>query len=174
MSDDEAELKPLSPHHQDFVDEYLRDFNGTRAYSAAYPRASSYTARVNASKLLTNTNIKAHIAARIAEHAMGADEALQRLADIARGDIGDFMGISSVGYDFDLKAAREAGLTKLIRKIKQKTTTRIGKKNDDDDIEVTELEIELYSAKDAIDTLLKVGGKLKDSEVNIKVTLTDD
>lgn len=41
-----------------FVREYLKDFNGTRAYKAAYKTCTDETARINASKLLTNTNIQ--------------------------------------------------------------------------------------------------------------------
>lgn len=41
-----------------FVIEYLKDFNGTRAYKAAYKTCTDETARINASKLLTNTNIQ--------------------------------------------------------------------------------------------------------------------
>lgn len=90
---------------------------------------------------------------------------------MARGDIGDYM--DRLG-GLDLQAAKDAGLTKNIRKIKQRTVTKIGKNESDEDVEVHDVEIELYSAKDAIDTILKVGGKLKDANVNINVRLTDD
>jgi len=90
---------------------------------------------------------------------------------MARGDIGNF--IDRLG-GIDLQAAKDAGLSPLIRKIKQRTITKIGKGDKDEDTEIHDLEIELYSAKDAIDTILKVGGTLKDSEINIKVTLSDE
>lgn len=41
-----------------FVIEYLKDFNGTRAYKVAYPECSDESARTNASRLLTNDNIQ--------------------------------------------------------------------------------------------------------------------
>lgn len=45
-----------------FIREYLKDFNGTRAYKVAYPSCKKdETARVNASKLLTKTNIQTAI-----------------------------------------------------------------------------------------------------------------
>lgn len=54
--------KPLTHNQQRFVDEYLVDRNGTRAYKAAYPKIKKdATARVNASKLLTKTNIRKKI-----------------------------------------------------------------------------------------------------------------
>ena len=42
-----------------FVREYLKDFNGTRAYKVAYKSCKKdETARVNASRLLSNANIQ--------------------------------------------------------------------------------------------------------------------
>ena len=48
-----------------FCDEYLVDLNGTRAYKAAYPSVKSdEAARANASRLLTNANVRAYIEQR--------------------------------------------------------------------------------------------------------------
>lgn len=102
---------------------------------------------------------------------MSADEALKLLADMGRGDIGEVVDNNGL---LDIRLAREKGMTKLLRKIKQKTVTRIGKSDDDDDVEIVETEFEMYSAKDAIDTILKAGGKLKDTDLTINVKLTDD
>lgn len=52
----------LKDSHLVFCHEYIIDWNGSRSYKAAYPEAEDDTARVNASKLLTNTNIKSYIA----------------------------------------------------------------------------------------------------------------
>ena len=41
-----------------FIREYLKDFNGTRAYKVAYPDCSEESARRLASKLLTNVDIQ--------------------------------------------------------------------------------------------------------------------
>lgn len=49
----------MNERQEIFIREYLKDFNGTRAYKVAYPSCKKdETARVNASKLLTNTNIQ--------------------------------------------------------------------------------------------------------------------
>ena len=40
----------LKPEHKRFAEEYVIDWNGTRAYQAAYPKASYDTARANQSK----------------------------------------------------------------------------------------------------------------------------
>ncbi|WP_420735324.1 terminase small subunit, partial [Enterococcus faecalis] len=48
-----------NPKHQVFADEWLIDMNGTRAYKVAYPNIKKdTTARVNASRLLTDANVK--------------------------------------------------------------------------------------------------------------------
>ena len=54
-------MADIKNEHKVFAHEYVIDWNGTRAYQVAYPKCSYDTARVNASKLLTNTNINAYI-----------------------------------------------------------------------------------------------------------------
>lgn len=48
----------MNESRERFVREYLKDFNGTRAYKAAYPNCSDESARRLASKLLTNVDIQ--------------------------------------------------------------------------------------------------------------------
>ena len=94
-------------------------------------------------------------AAFIANH-MGKNEVLDRLADMARGDIADLMDITTAGYTFRLLEKNENGEhvvnpnTKLIKKIKQKVTTIIPRNKDGEEREIVENEIELYSAQDAL------------------------
>ena len=54
-------VKELKDRHKRFCERYILDFNGTKSYQEVYPNASESTARVNASLLLTNTNIQAYI-----------------------------------------------------------------------------------------------------------------
>ena len=154
--------KPLSKKHKKFIDEYLKIWNGTRAYMRVYPNATYETARANASDLLAKTDISESINERMNEAHMSANEALALLADQARGDMAQLMDITSMGFNMDMAKAREAGLTKLIKKVKQKTTTFIAKKESEEDREVTELEVELYDAQAAIDKILRVHGKYND------------
>jgi len=131
-----------------FVEEYLLDFNATQAaLRAGY---SSRTARSIGGENLTKPDISEAIQARIDDKAMKADEVLLRLAQMARGDLGDFMDISQMGYNLNLYDAKEAGITHLIKKVKQKTTTFLAKSESQEDREVTELEIELYDAQAAL------------------------
>lgn len=169
-----AELKPLSRKHQRVLDEYLIGFNQWRAYKKVYPKITDESARTMSSRLFADVNFLAHLTKRLNEAHMSADEALKLTADIARGDIGEVMDISSVGFNLDMAKAKEKGLTKLIKKVKQKTTTFIAKKESDEDREVTELEIELYPADAALDRILRIHEKLPPSDVTINVRLTDD
>jgi phage terminase small subunit len=144
-----------------FVNEYLKDHNGTQAaIRAGY---SKRTARTIASQLLAKLDISEAIRARIADKTMQSDEVLTRLADIARGDITDLMDITSMGFTIDLTGDGENGKnpnTKLIKKIKQKVTTFIAKKESDEDREIVETEIELYSAQEALNTIAKLNGMI--------------
>lgn len=164
MSDDNK----LTRKQQVFVDEYVKCFNASE--SARRAGYSVKTAGSIGSELLKKPEISALIQAKLAEIHMGSDEALKLTADIARGDIGELLDNNGL---LDLRSARAKGMTKLLRKIKQKTITRIGKTDDDDDVEITEIEFEMYPADAAIERILKVGGKLN-SDISINVTLTDD
>ena len=53
--------KKLTPKQNKFKQEYLKHFNGTKAYQAAY-KVKESVARVNASRLLTNANMQAALA----------------------------------------------------------------------------------------------------------------
>lgn len=149
-----------------FVNEYLKDHNGTQAaIRAGY---SKHTARAIACKLLTKADISEAIRERIAEKTMASDEVLTRLADIARGDIADLLDIRTTGYDLALMIKDEAGNlvinpnTKLIKKIKQKVTTVQAKSGDGEDKEIVDTEIELYSAQEALNTIAKLNGMITD------------
>jgi phage terminase small subunit len=145
--------KPLSKKHLAFIDQYfLCHFNGTEAYERVYKTKDRNVARAAAARLLANVSIQQEISDRLTAVHMGADEVLKRLADIARGDIADFLDVSPLGFTIDLAAAQTAGKTGLIKKIKQKTITINGQK---EDREIHTEEIELYSAKEALELIGK-------------------
>lgn len=153
MSDE----KPITAKQQKFIDEYLKCFNGAEAARrAGYSEAR---ARVTASELLATGSISEQIKARLAEVHMSADEALKLTADIARSDIAALMEVTSMGFNLDMQKAQELGLTRLIKKVKQRTTTRLAKKDDGEDTETHELEVELYDAQAALRDILKIHGK---------------
>jgi phage terminase small subunit len=57
----------LTDKQMNFVNEYMKDMNGAAAYLRAGYKCSEDAARVNASRLLTNDNVKAEIATRQAQ-----------------------------------------------------------------------------------------------------------
>jgi hypothetical protein len=141
----------LSNKRQAFINEYLCTWNATEAAR----RAGYAHPNKQGPRLLVNVGIAKDIRQRINEKAMAADEVLQGLADIARGDMADLMEITTSGFTLSLMVDDGNGnkiinpKTKLIKKIKQKVTTYLAKKEDDEDREVIETELELYSAHDA-------------------------
>ena len=81
----------MNRKQQNFCDEYLKDFNGTRAYMVAYPDVKDEdVAKASASRLLTDVNVKQYID----EHSRAihnskicdVEEIRQLLSEIARGD----------------------------------------------------------------------------------------
>ena len=152
------------------MSEYLLGFNATAAYKKAHPSVKDTTAASNGWKLLRKAEIQEAIKARLDEVHMGADEALKLLSDIARGDVTEFL--TPFG-NLDIDKLRESGKGRLVKKIRQKTVTKIGKKEDDEDTEVLDTEIELYPADAALRDILKISKKLP-TDINIQVNLTDD
>ena len=148
-------MSELNPKQARFVEEYLRDFNGTQA--AIRTGYSARSARTQAARLLANDSILA----AISERSMSADEVLSRIADIARGDIAEFMEITTNGFNIQLMHRDENDnlvinpKTKLIKRIKQKVTTIMPRNETGDEKEIIETEIELYSALEALTTLGK-------------------
>ena len=128
-----------------------------------YPKAKEQSARARAAELLANISIQTEYERRLNELHMGKDELLKLLADEARGDIGMFMDVSTTGWNIDLLQRDDNGElvhdaagnvirkpeTKLIKKLKQKVTTIIGKAENGEDREIVETEIELYDAQAA-------------------------
>jgi len=155
------EDRPLTKKEAAFVDYlFICGLNGyAAAVKAGYSERSAY---VTASQNLRKPNITKAIQERLAEVHLSSDEALAILATHARGDVAQLMDVSGVGFNLDMSKAQALGLTKLIKRVKQKTTIYSAKKESEEDREVTELEIELYDAQSAIDKILKVQGKYVD------------
>jgi phage terminase small subunit len=133
----------LSAKHQQFVNEYLKCWNGTNAYLRAYPHVSADTARANAARLLADASVSEIIRERIAENAMTADEVLARLAKHARGSMADFLNVNADGATIDLVKAAESEQLDIVRKFTQ-TTKRYG------ETEIEEVAVDLYDAQAAL------------------------
>lgn len=134
----------LSNKQRVFVEEYLRCWNASEA--ARLAGYSEKSARVIGHENLTKPDIAAEIKLRLAERTMGADEVLVRLAEQARGDIGDFVAVAANG-DVALDFASAQDKTHLIKKVTQRHSTRTTK---DASIEEVVLTLELHDAQAAL------------------------
>lgn len=101
----------LSNRRRVFVEEYLRCWNASEA-----ARRAGYKGRANTigERLLSNVDIQTLIRARLDALKMGTDEVLARLAEHARGDIGEI--ITKTGR-VDLALAKREGRTHLIKSV---------------------------------------------------------
>lgn len=132
----------ISAQQEKFIVEFIRCRKGSEAArSAGY---SPKSAHVAASRLLSNDKVLAEIERRMKANAMSLDEALSRLADFARADLGQWM---SDGGEIDLVAMRRDKATAMIRKVKR--TRRSGVSPSGAEWEDVTVEVELHDAKDA-------------------------
>jgi phage terminase small subunit len=89
----------LKAEHKVFSEEYVIDWNGTRAYRVAYPDCTEESAKASASRLLTDVNVLAYI------------EEIQK-------DIKKLAGVSALGNILMLKDIAEDDSAKHSDKIK--------------------------------------------------------
>jgi phage terminase small subunit len=151
-----AALKPLTPEQQRFVDEYLIDLNGTRAYRIVYPGTSYASARALASQLLAKVNIRSEVkAARIEQQKrtrVTADRVIRELARCAFSDVYDL-------YDSEgkLRAARDIPLEtrKAVAAVKIRKEKITRRQSGETDIAESECEVE-YKMWNKLDALGKL------------------
>lgn len=171
----------LNNRQQRFVDEYMVDFNATRAAIAA--GYSVKTARGMGAENRTKPDIVAAIDARKVEieadcqrRIMGRFEVLARLTEIAKGDIGDLLDANDDLENISIKRAKELNKSHLVKKVKVFTTVI---NHDGIETQTTSVDLELYSAHDALRDLGKAYALFTDNtKVSIKTEdlakLTDD
>ncbi len=137
----------LTPKQRLFVTAYLANgFNATKAAKeAGYSEKTAYSI---GAENLTKPVIAAAIKKGLSDHAMGAEEVLARLADHARGDMGDFLAIRAGNAFFDLEKAEKVGKLHLIKRYAFSRKTG--------------MELELHDPQSALNTLARHHGLLKD------------
>jgi len=131
----------LNDKQEAFIESYLICFNRTQAAKEA--GYSAKTAGSQGARLLKNVEIANAISERMRESAMSADEVLKRLAEHARGDIGDFIHLSS-------DEIRQSNRSRLIKKFTRTITTTT--KNDYESV-TESLTLELYDAQAALEKI---------------------
>ena len=144
----------LTPKQIRFCEEYVIDWNGSRAYKAVYLDVTDETARVNASKLLTNTNIQDYIEkikndlSRLS--GVTALRNINELAKIAYSNIAEMVDESGTLKPFEeLTDAQKAAISELYTEavsINEGAAT------------LTKRKIKLHSKVQAIDLLNKMLG----------------
>jgi len=120
-----------------FVEEYLQDFNATRAAERAGYAGDDNSLAVRGYELVRNPKIQALVKIRLNESAMTANEVLARLAAIARSDYSRYLKEDAT-VDFANLLADSQGF--LVKSIKE---TKYGK------------QVEFYDAQRALETLAK-------------------
>lgn len=82
-----------------FCEEYIITNNATQSYMKVYNPKNESTARTNACKLLTNTNIKNYIEERLTKveksKIADADELLEFITSVIRGEVKDQLGFET-------------------------------------------------------------------------------
>lgn len=80
-------VKKLNKRHKRFCDEYLKDFNATRAYKTIYPTAKDETAATNGGKLLRNAEVATYLSERLKKTEIKSiaslNDLLRAITDIA-------------------------------------------------------------------------------------------
>ena len=105
--------KRLTPRRQAFVEIFLRSWNATEAARAAgYSERSAHN---QGHRLMKNDDIRAVIQERLQELHLSADEVLVRLAQIARGEHGDYIQPDG---SVDLERMQADGKLHLIRSVR--------------------------------------------------------
>jgi hypothetical protein len=142
-----------------FIERYLLHWNAAKAaLEAGYCIQHPDSSKLAAYEMLHKPYIRKAIDDRMQMVCMETNEALGRLAAIARGDIMNYLSKDEYGiYQVDLDKAEKLGVSFLI---KSYTITREGPM------------IELYSAAEALDRIAKHLNILKQPEVEVNVSLT--
>jgi len=123
MANKKTSKRPkVNKQQQIFAEEMAKNepVSQTEAYRRAYPKASATTARINASKLLTNTNIQEQIKKNkefaLASANITKEDSLGRLAMFA---FADFDMLVNESGTIDWKKAKETGAFKVVKKFKE-------------------------------------------------------
>lgn len=166
----------LRKKQQGFINEYLIDFNATRAAERAGYKGSDNTLAVTGHDLLRNPKIEEVIRQRLKEKAMLADEVLMRLAEQARANLADFLSRSQEDGPLviDLDQAALLGKLHLVKKVKQRIFHHLNEDGEVTSIEVR-AEVELHDPQKALELLGKHHGLFKEKvELSGGLELTVD
>jgi len=147
-----AKSEKLPPRRRAFADNFIA--NGGNGKKAAEDAgfAKGAGAAVEASRLLRNAKVQAHIQARLDDASIKNSEILGTLASHMRADLADIFPENKV-----LREAKLSGNSHLIRKIKQKERF-IPQADGRPPIREVDTEIEIHDSQSAAKYLAKIRG----------------
>lgn len=148
----------LTDKQRAFVIAYCSNgFNGVRAARRAGYQGTYTTLKQVASENLAKPYVRAAIDKHFKQFAMGPDEVISRLTAIAQGDIADVLCNDG---SFDIKTARQRGMSYLIKE--QKIEEKFIPQDGEDDMLIRTITIKLHDAHAALNTLAKYHGLLSE------------
>lgn len=109
----------LTNKQQAFIEEYLLDFNATRAAERAGYKGNTNSLACMGHDLLRNPKIEFVVRQRLQDKAMRADEVLMRLAEQARATICGKLADMPKRKDFTLTDEQVRALTQAIKQDKR-------------------------------------------------------
>lgn len=155
---DETEIE-LNERQKKFCQEYIFDFNGTRAYKSAYAESieSDDAARANASRLLTNANIQAYI--KFLQSDLETTSGISRLRVLREHEKLAFNSIAHLHETWITRKAfdaltddQKAGIAEI------STQTRKEEDYKGDVVVIDYVKIKLYDKQKALDSISKMLG----------------
>ena len=170
----EKKVTPLSQAHKHFCEEYLIDWNATRAYKSIYGTKSEAAASTRSSKLVRKANVQAYIAKRVEERnlELRVDQAyvINKAKEIVECDYTGVVVMTEREIDELPEATR-----KLIQsvKIKKRTTSRTNNNNNfDEETEELTYMVTFMSKDKAHECLAKhTNAYAKDNESSLNLNI---
>ncbi len=155
----EEEVKELKPSHKKFCEEYVFDWNGTRAYKIAYPGVNDDTAGTNAARLLRNARIKAYLTEiqKDLERLSGISKLriIKEHEKLAMSSIADLHNSWITRKEFDELTPDQKA---CICQIETQTRTEMGGIDGETPMQVDYVKIKLYDKQKSLDSLSKMFG----------------
>lgn len=140
-------MSGLTDKQKAFVEEYLACWNATEAARRAGYQGNDNTLSTIGCQNLRKLNIAEKINERLRAKAMSADEILARLADQARGDLGDLLNEEG---RIDLLDVKQRGLSHLLKSVSYFRSGRV--------------KVEMYDAQAALIQLGRAHGLFRDRQ----------
>jgi len=139
----------LNLRHKNFAENYIaKNFNGVQAAKEAGYQGGTSCLNQTARKILEKPQVQEYLRRRVEGIAADANEVLFLLGAHLRADVADLAECFRKDGGFDLRLAKEKGVSRIIKKLK---TRSLG-------IRRYQTEVELHDSQGAAKILVKVLG----------------